>query len=34
MTPYERAGDDLGGHGLDLDVTAWGYHVFGVAPRI
>ena len=32
-TRYERAGDDLGGRGLYLDVPAWGYHVFEVAPR-
>jgi hypothetical protein len=33
MTGYERAGDDLEGQGLYLDVPTWSYHVFGVAPR-
>ena len=32
-TRYERAGDDLAGRGLYLDVPAWGHHVFEVAPR-
>jgi Alpha amylase, catalytic domain len=29
-TVYERDGDDLGRHGLYLDLPAWGYHVFEV----
>jgi hypothetical protein len=33
MTRYERAGDDLSGRGLYLDVPAWSHHVFEVVPR-
>jgi glycosidase len=29
---YDRAGGDLTEQGLYLDVPAWGYHVFAVAP--
>jgi glycosidase len=30
---YERAGADLIGHGLYLDLRAWGYHVFDVTTN-
>jgi len=30
-TTYERDGDDLAGHGLYLDLPAWGHHVFEVS---
>jgi hypothetical protein len=30
LTIYERDGDDLAGHGLYLDLPAWGYNVFEV----
>jgi hypothetical protein len=33
MARYERAGDDLAGRGLYLDVPPWAHHVFEVAPR-
>jgi hypothetical protein len=29
---YDRPGDDLAEHGLYLDVPAWAFHVFEVAP--
>jgi hypothetical protein len=29
---YDRAGGDLTGQGLYLDMPAWGYHVFAVSP--
>jgi hypothetical protein len=29
---YERAGDDLSGRGLYLDLPAWGRHVFALTP--
>jgi hypothetical protein len=29
---YEREGDDLASRGLYLDLPAWGYHVFEMAP--
>jgi hypothetical protein len=29
---YERDGNDLASRGLYLDLAAWGYHVFDVAP--
>ena len=32
-TRYDRAGDELAGKGLYLDLPAWGHHVFEVAPR-
>jgi len=32
-TTYERAGDDILGRGLYLDMPAWGYHVFEVTVR-
>jgi glycosidase len=34
MSPdvYDRSGDELAARGLYLDLPAWGYHVFTVAP--
>jgi hypothetical protein len=29
---YDREGEDLASHGLYLDLPAWGYNVFAVAP--
>jgi hypothetical protein len=31
---YDREGADLAYKGLYLDVPGWGYHVFGVAPKV
>jgi hypothetical protein len=30
---YEREGDGLAGHGLYLDLPAWGHHVFDVSAH-
>jgi glycosidase len=30
---YERQGEDLGRHGLYLDMSAWGHHVFAVTAQ-
>jgi hypothetical protein len=30
---YQRNGDELASRGLYLDLAAWAYHVFEVAPK-